>query len=358
MRSTAHLKGHPIHPMLVPFPLAYLTGSALVNAWARATGRPDWFRTASHMSRLGLGSALAAALPGVIDYIFAVPPNSSGRARATSHMLVNLSALGMFAAARLGRRHDGRPAYPAVAAELCGAGLLVAGGWLGGTLVYRNQIGVDHRYADAGKWRVDVIGPGSDAEVDVGAAEELAVGQMKLLRIGGQRIAIGRTERGYVAFDDRCPHRGGPLADGALMGDTVQCPWHGSQFDVHTGAVTKGPAEAGIQTYALTLRDGRLWLGGAGRPPLEAAHGGGEPHEAGGAAKAGVPASDEGSDLARVFTEARTRAGLSQIQLAQRMKTTPAYVARMEAGKVRPSADVLGRFAEATGTRLRVTFEA
>ena len=79
MRSSAHFKGHPLHPMLIPFPFAYLFGSAMVNVWASATGRPHWFRTADHMSRLGLASALLAAVPGLVDYVFAVPPRSSAK---------------------------------------------------------------------------------------------------------------------------------------------------------------------------------------------------------------------------------------------------------------------------------------
>jgi len=62
-------------------------------------------------------------------------------------------------------------------------------------------------------------------------------------------------------------------------------------------------------------------------------------------------------DLARALIKARTAAGLSQAQLARRMKTSQSYIARIEGGKVRPSADALGRFAEATGTRLRIVFE-
>jgi nitrite reductase/ring-hydroxylating ferredoxin subunit/uncharacterized membrane protein len=258
MRSTAHFKSHPIHPMLIPFPMAYLMGSAAVNLWARATGRRRWFRTASHLSRLGIGSALVAAVPGIIDYIFSVPPRSSARQRATTHALANLSALGLFAAARMGRREDAAPSVAAMAAEVGGAMLLTVGGWHGGTLVYRNQIGVDHRYADAGKWQLDVHAPDAPGEVDAGAADQLGVGQMKLLRVGQQRIVVARTARGYTAFDDRCPHRGGPLADGALAGDVVQCPWHGSQFDVHSGALCHGPADEGIRTYQVTVRDGRL----------------------------------------------------------------------------------------------------
>jgi transcriptional regulator with XRE-family HTH domain len=61
--------------------------------------------------------------------------------------------------------------------------------------------------------------------------------------------------------------------------------------------------------------------------------------------------------LARALIEARRQAGLSQSQLARRMKTSQSYIARIEGGKVRPSTDVLGRFAEATGTRLRIVFE-
>jgi nitrite reductase/ring-hydroxylating ferredoxin subunit len=215
------------------------------------------------MNQLGLGSALVAAVPGLIDYTFAVPPKSSARKRATNHMVANLSAVGLFTAARLGRRNaDAPPPAWAVAAELCGSALLAAGGWMGGTLVYRNQIAVDHRYADAGKWRVANIPdlPEEPGDVDVGDASELGPDQMKLVRIGDRRIAIGRTERGFVAFDDRCTHKGGPLSDGVLACDTVQCPWHGSQFDVHTGAVRRGPAHQSIDRYDIQERDGRLWL--------------------------------------------------------------------------------------------------
>jgi transcriptional regulator with XRE-family HTH domain len=62
-------------------------------------------------------------------------------------------------------------------------------------------------------------------------------------------------------------------------------------------------------------------------------------------------------NLARVLIEARTAAGLSQAQLARRMKTSQSYIARLEGGKVRPSTDALERFAHATRTRLRIVFE-
>ena len=62
-------------------------------------------------------------------------------------------------------------------------------------------------------------------------------------------------------------------------------------------------------------------------------------------------------ELAQVLIETRTRAGLTQEQLADRMTTTQSAIARMESGKRFPSANTLRRFAQATGTHLKITFE-
>jgi nitrite reductase/ring-hydroxylating ferredoxin subunit/uncharacterized membrane protein len=264
MRSTAHVKGHPIHPMLIPFPFAYLVGAACIDAWARAADRRDWARTARHMRILGIGSAFVAAVPGIVDYFTAVPPKSSAKTRATRHALFNLSALGLFAAAGAAS-HRLRPPIWAIAAEAAGAGLLSIAGWMGGTLVVRNQIGVDHRYADAGKWGPKSLPPApEEAAIDVGADGELQVDQMKLLLVGDRRLVLARTERGYVAFDDRCTHRGGPLSDGVLACGRVQCPWHGSQFNVTDGSVHHGPADEPIATYEVETRGGRVLISGLG----------------------------------------------------------------------------------------------
>ena len=94
----------------------------------------------------------------------------------------------------------------------------------------------------------------------VAAVDELQVNQMKLVRSGNRRIVVGRTEDGYVAFDDFCSHRGGSLADGVMICNTVQCLWHGSQFDVKTGAVKSGPAKKSISTYRVEELNGAVNL--------------------------------------------------------------------------------------------------
>ncbi|MCH6576762.1 MAG: helix-turn-helix transcriptional regulator [Alphaproteobacteria bacterium] len=73
--------------------------------------------------------------------------------------------------------------------------------------------------------------------------------------------------------------------------------------------------------------------------------------------KSAYAALDDEFQLAKTLIEARKQAGLSQDQLARRMKTSQSYVARIESGQVRPSTNALERFARATGTRLKITFE-
>lgn len=247
--------------MLIPFPFAYLFGAACLDVAGRAVHRPGWFATARHMRRLGIASGLLAAVPGLIDYFLAVPPQSSAAKRATWHGLANLTAVGIFTAVEGCRREGDRPTGGELGAQACAAGLMAMAGWMGGTLVYRNQIAVDHRYADAGKWQARSLPEaGPDREIDVGAARDLQVNQMALLRIGDRRLVLARTEEGPAAFDDRCTHRGGPLSDGVLTCGTVQCPWHGSQFHVRSGEVKHGPAGQPIRVYPVAERDGRLWL--------------------------------------------------------------------------------------------------
>ena len=261
MRSKASYKGHPIHPALIPFPFAFLSGAFGFDLSGRLLDRPTWWSTGAHLALAGIATALLAAVPGLIDYRYTVPPKSSGKKRATRHMMVNLSAVALFAVAWwLRGSASAVPGVVQLVVEGAGLALLTAGGWMGGVLVNRNQIGVDPRYAGAGKWREATIQASPGAPVVVAPADELEVDQMKLLRFGDRRIVLARDENGYVAFDDRCTHRGGSLAGGAMICGTVQCPWHGSQFDVRTGEVKAGPAEEPIAAHRVEEREGKVWL--------------------------------------------------------------------------------------------------
>jgi uncharacterized membrane protein len=142
MKSTAQLNGHPIHPMLIPYPFALLTSAVAFDVAARASGRQSWAQTARHLTSVGLGSALVAAVPGIIDYFGTVPRHTTAKRSATQHALCNVAALVCFAAARNMRRDDEHLPAAGLSLALAGTGLLSIGGWLGGELIYHEHIGV------------------------------------------------------------------------------------------------------------------------------------------------------------------------------------------------------------------------
>lgn len=261
MRSRAQFKSHPIHPALIPFPFAFLTGALIFDVIGVIANAPAFWATGAHLQVAGIGAGLLAAVPGFLDYIYTVPPNSSGKRRATRHAIGNVTSILLFALAWFTRSDTLTPGALTLLLEAVGGALLIYSGYLGGTLVTRNLISVDHRYANAGRWQEADLGASDESQIIVGHADDLKSGQMKLLWINGQRVVLARTDQGYTAFDDRCTHRGGSLAGGVLIDGTVHCLWHGSQFDATDGRVRCGPANSPILTYPVEqAKDGRLTI--------------------------------------------------------------------------------------------------
>jgi nitrite reductase/ring-hydroxylating ferredoxin subunit/uncharacterized membrane protein len=251
VRSKARILNHPIHPALIPFPFAFLVGSAAFDLLALITGTAMYTRTAFHLAIAGVATAIAAAAAGAIDYVYTVPPHSSAKRRARSHAIFNIAAVLLFAATWGMRGGNEPPSAAWIALQLIAVAALIYGSLQGGTLVIRNMVSVDHRHAQSGRWR-EIAVPPSSGPIVVARRDELHEGQMKLVRVGDRRIVLARTDAGYAAFDDRCSHRGASLADGVLIGSTVQCLWHGSRFDGATGKATCGPAKQAIRTYKVT----------------------------------------------------------------------------------------------------------
>lgn len=259
MKSKASIKTHPIHPILVAFPITLFITTFVFDCLAVISDDRIFANTGLFLNIGGLGFALLAAVPGIIDYYYTVPPQSSAKERATKHGLLNLSVTVLFAFSLYLKWNDDARSVVILLIEAIAIGLMLVAGWMGGTLVYRNQIGVDIRYAEAGKWkelRIDA----DDKQLLVAQVDELKVNQMKLVIVKGKRIVLGRTETGYTAFDDRCTHKGGSLAAGVMICNTVQCPWHGSQFDVLSGVVTAGPAEELIHIYKIKVDGQSVYL--------------------------------------------------------------------------------------------------
>ncbi len=258
MRARAQIKSHPLHPLLVAFPIGLFVTSLIFDLIGTGLSSGALFAAAWFCMIAGLIGGVLAAIPGAVDLFTVVPPDSSGKRRGYKHALLNLAVLAIFIA---DAAYRGGPAAAATETSLVlsaiGVVLLFISGWLGGTLVYRNQIAVDHRYANAGKWKQVTL---TSWEKPVCQASDLIEGQMLLAEIEGARVVLARCPDGWAAFSDHCTHKGGPLSDGALVACTVQCPWHGSQFDVHSGRVVNGPAEEKINTYDVSIHNGEVYV--------------------------------------------------------------------------------------------------
>ncbi|HVG23431.1 MAG TPA: DUF2231 domain-containing protein [Thermoanaerobaculia bacterium] len=144
MESRAKILGHPIHQMLIPFPLGVLGMSVVFDLIALFLQRHvPLFTAAYYMIAAGIVSGLLAALFGAIDF-FAIPNGTRAKRVGAMHGIGNVVVVVLFAASWLLRRdHPGDPDTIAIALSI--AAFLLAGvtGWLGGELVDRLSIGVD-----------------------------------------------------------------------------------------------------------------------------------------------------------------------------------------------------------------------
>ena len=258
MKSKANIKSHPIHPIFVGFPIAFFAGTLFFDILASILLSPDIERTALYLNIAGIATGLLAAIPGIIDYRYTVPPDSSAKRRAVKHGIINTCVIILFVMAII-LKNQAANKLIIICIETIAIILLAISGWLGGTLVVRNQIGTDIRYANAGKWKEVYINT-DEKIIPVATIDELKENQMKLIHLNGKRIVVAKGDTNYSAFDDHCSHRGGSLAAGTLICNTVQCPWHGSQFNIQSGQLIAGPAKEGIAVYKLAVKDNIIYL--------------------------------------------------------------------------------------------------
>ena len=87
-------------------------------------------------------------------------------------------------------------------------------------------------------------------------AENIPLREGRSVRIGEDEIAIFNLGDRYLAIDNSCPHRGGPLCDGIVSGDTVVCPLHGWKISLETGNVLKPDVCVKVGTYPVEVDDG------------------------------------------------------------------------------------------------------
>jgi len=88
--------------------------------------------------------------------------------------------------------------------------------------------------------------------VRVAGTADIAPGSGATVEVGDKSFAVFNVEGSYYAIDNTCVHRGGPLGEGEMEGNTVTCPWHGWTYDVTTGRCLSNPS-ACVKSYPVTI---------------------------------------------------------------------------------------------------------
>jgi len=143
MESRVKLAGHPVHQMLIVFPLGLLATAVVFDVIFLVTDNPAWTMAAFYMIGAGVLVGLAAAVPGAVDWL-AIPRGTRAKRIGLIHGVGNVIVVALFAFSWFIRRDNpALPATEAVVAGLLGAGIAIITGWLGGELVDRLGVGVD-----------------------------------------------------------------------------------------------------------------------------------------------------------------------------------------------------------------------
>jgi nitrite reductase/ring-hydroxylating ferredoxin subunit/uncharacterized membrane protein len=235
--------GHPAHPALVSAPIGCWTGALVADlAGERRAGRV--------LTGLGVLSALPVAATGASDW---ADTTGAEQRVGVVHLGLNLTATFLYAASWCARRRDQH--HLGVGLGVAGAAMATAAGWLGGHLAYALGVGVDTNAFDGGPTDWTAL---SGQPADPGPVSSASAGAVSLVVVRSDPDPVSEGPRSPRVLANRCSHRGGPLAGGELVGDCLRCPWHGSEFDITTGQVRRGPATIAQPVYQARLQAGAL----------------------------------------------------------------------------------------------------
>jgi nitrite reductase/ring-hydroxylating ferredoxin subunit len=174
------------------------------------------------------------------------------------HAVLNVVGLSL-SSASLAYRRAGRRA---LARGLSATGYLVSSGaaHLGGQLSFGLGVRVNRTVGQTV----------SESFVPVLDTAELSGQEVRKVELDGVPVLLARSQSGDVcALAHTCTHLGGPLSEGPRDGDTITCPWHGSRFDLCTGAVLEGPAVFAQPRLSARVRDGKIEVGLPDAPGAE-----------------------------------------------------------------------------------------
>ena len=239
--------GHPLHPVLVQVP---------VGAWASA-GVLDLIPPLRPAATVLIGTGVAAAVPASLAGAADWSEQEAGvRRLGALHAVANSAALGLYVGSLVarGKGHGGLGRVLSYA----GLGIATGSASVGGHMSYAQSSGASHAAAAARALTTDWI--------DLGPLDDLPEGRPALRTGKGSSVAVplAVVRRGarVNVFIGACSHLSGPLYEGTVEEvrgtDCLVCPWHGSAFDLESGAARRGPAANAQEKLEVRMEAGRV----------------------------------------------------------------------------------------------------
>jgi nitrite reductase/ring-hydroxylating ferredoxin subunit len=239
--------GHSVHAVLTDLPLGALSITVLFDLLN--------MRAAADISMvIGVLGMVAAALAGLADYS---DSDDDALTAGTVHGTLMVVSLVFYLVSLWLRLANAAPTpldnepdrTAAIATQLIAYGIMLAGAYVGGELVYAlgNMV---NRHA----WR---FGPKSDwIKLDV---TDIPENKPTAAKAGAQQLVVVRMGDTVHALHAQCAHAGGPLPSGEIIDGCVVCPWHGSRFELATGRRTQGPSTFDQPRYQVRKAAGGGW---------------------------------------------------------------------------------------------------
>jgi nitrite reductase/ring-hydroxylating ferredoxin subunit/uncharacterized membrane protein len=220
--------GHPLHALLTDVPIGALTLVIVLDL----LGYPA---AADVALVIGVLAMAGAALAGLADYS---TTDGQARVRATIHASVMAASLVLYLVSLAIRASGPADRVVPIGLSIVGYLILAGGAFVGGDVVYALGNAVDrHAWRPRGaRWQ----------PLDVA---EIPEGTLVKARVGIQALVLVRTGDTIHALHDQCAHAGGPLSGGTIVDGCVECPLHGSRFELATGRRRRGPTIYDQPTY-------------------------------------------------------------------------------------------------------------
>jgi nitrite reductase/ring-hydroxylating ferredoxin subunit/uncharacterized membrane protein len=224
--------GHPLHGLLTDVPIGALTLVIILDV----VGQPA---PADVALIIGILAMVASALAGFADYS---TTDGRARVRATVHSSLMVVSLAIYLVSLAIRASGPTSRTVPIVLSIVGYLVLAAGAFVGGDVVYALGNMVDrHAWRPSGaKWQ----------QVEVG---EIPEGTLVKAKVGAQALVLVRSGDTITALHDQCAHAGGPLSEGTLADGCVECPWHGSRFEIATGRRRRGPTVYDQPSYEVRV---------------------------------------------------------------------------------------------------------